>query len=546
MTEFDMKTASSLLPVMTGEEECTKKLIDALEFYSQNIKKEHESLLISFVLKTRISRHAKLRLASNYDTSADLIKDMKNNLLTKQSATALQLELLQSRQGSQSIEEFGKKLEDLFVELTISQADGKEDAYKMFRPVNEKLAIQRFTEGLRNGRLSTILTARDYSELKDVIRAAKDEERAHQGHSTSAETVFAAQHRGRHRNRLRGIRYLLGLITEDAQEVLLTIREDVDQIRNVVVELKEEMKNIKKVTDNLSDDLFKVKEEVKELKYNIAMSQSKIESVENNILQTKSTQNGQSPFDVQQNLMLEFKDRCEREKNIIIAAWSYRVHHLEANEVVPMLRRVLQGYEIPNYAEVRLRKSRHRFQPVGKSMFVKRIIPHGYKTGEYEYDSRLNTVFKPLFRYHVGTTTTEHEMSMVKGMKPVQKIPNTNSDLIVLTKINHKGHLLPEITKYVQQKSKWKKTKKRFKSYLNNLNVKDKIKQLRFLERSGEMNDPFAPGNIPENYLPHQPKTTEPPSPKRIIPDNPFWNYWTVSKGRGKGRKSPIRLEQAW
>ncbi|KAH9628292.1 hypothetical protein HF086_015970 [Spodoptera exigua] len=230
MTEFDMKTASSLLPVMTGEEECTKKLIDALEFYSQNIKKEHESLLISFVLKTRISRHAKLRLASNYDTSADLIKDMKNNLLTKQSATALQLELLQSRQGSQSIEEFGKKLEDLFVELTISQADGKEDAYKMFRPVNEKLAIQRFTEGLRNGRLSTILTARDYSELKDVIRAAKDEERAHQGHSTSAETVFAAQHRGRHRNRLRGIRYLLGLITEGAQEVLLTIREDVDVI----------------------------------------------------------------------------------------------------------------------------------------------------------------------------------------------------------------------------------------------------------------------------------------------------------------------------
>ncbi|KAF9414462.1 hypothetical protein HW555_007659 [Spodoptera exigua] len=199
----------------------------------QNIKKEHESLLISFVLKTRISRHAKLRLASNYDTSADLIKDMKNNLLTKQSATALQLELLQSRQGSQSIEEFGKKLEDLFVELTISQADGKEDAYKMFRPVNEKLAIQRFTEGLRNGRLSTILTARDYSELKDVIRAAKDEERAHQGHSTSAETVFAAQHRGRHRNRLRGIRYLLGLITEGAQEVLLTIREDVDYHQGV-------------------------------------------------------------------------------------------------------------------------------------------------------------------------------------------------------------------------------------------------------------------------------------------------------------------------
>ncbi|KAH9632649.1 hypothetical protein HF086_008476 [Spodoptera exigua] len=110
--------------------------------------------------------------------------------------------------------------------------------------------------------------------------------------------------------------------------------------------------------------------------------------------------------------------------HLLHIAWSYRVHHLDANEanqVVPMLRRVLQGYEIPNYAEVRLRKSRHRFQPVGKSMFVKRIIPHGYKTGEYEYDSRLNTVFKPLFRYHVGTPSTEHEMSMVKGMKPYEK-----------------------------------------------------------------------------------------------------------------------------
>lgn len=129
---------------------------------------------------------------------------MKNNLLTKQSSKALQLELLQSRQGSQSIEEFGKKLEDLFVELTISQADGNENAYTMFRPVNEKLAIQRFTDGLRNGQLSTILAARDYSELKDVIRAAKDEERAHQGPSTSSETVFTTQHPGKNNHYYKG------------------------------------------------------------------------------------------------------------------------------------------------------------------------------------------------------------------------------------------------------------------------------------------------------------------------------------------------------
>lgn len=204
MADFDMKTATSLLPIMTEDEEVTKKLIDCIEFYSQTIRKEHEQLLISFVLKTRLTKNAKLRLLSNYESSTELIADMKNNLLTKQSATALQIEMLKSRQGSQSIEEFGKKLEDLFVELTISQANGDDNAFKILRPVNEKLAIQRFTEGLRNSRLSTILAARNYSELKDVIRAAKDEELSRQGSFTSAETIFTTQHRGKYQPSYRG------------------------------------------------------------------------------------------------------------------------------------------------------------------------------------------------------------------------------------------------------------------------------------------------------------------------------------------------------
>lgn len=39
MAEFDMKTASSLLPVMTGDEKVTKKLIDSFKFYSQEYNK---------------------------------------------------------------------------------------------------------------------------------------------------------------------------------------------------------------------------------------------------------------------------------------------------------------------------------------------------------------------------------------------------------------------------------------------------------------------------------------------------------------------------
>lgn len=199
MAEFDIKTASSLLPIMTGDEEVTKKLIDCAEFYSQNLKKEHEQLLISFILKTRLSESAKLRIGTNYKTCTELITDMKTHLLAKQSATALQLEMVKARQGSQNIEEFGKKLEDLFVKLTISQADGNTSTFDVLRPINEKLAIQRFAEGLRNSRLSTVLAARNYSALKDAIRAAKDEECSQQGPSTSVETIFSNQHRQRGR-----------------------------------------------------------------------------------------------------------------------------------------------------------------------------------------------------------------------------------------------------------------------------------------------------------------------------------------------------------
>lgn len=79
-------------------------------------------------------------------------------------------------QNELSIADFGSKLEELFVELTISQADCIESASEILRPLNEKLTIKRFADELRNRRLVRIITARDYQQLKDAIRAAQDEE----------------------------------------------------------------------------------------------------------------------------------------------------------------------------------------------------------------------------------------------------------------------------------------------------------------------------------------------------------------------------------
>ncbi|XP_069364238.1 uncharacterized protein [Maniola hyperantus] len=172
---FDLKTAVNLLPIMTDDESVTQKLIDAIELYNSMLNTETKCLLVNFILKTRLSRNAKLRLNTKYDDVESLLRDMKLHLLTKKSDVALQSKLQSTVQANKSIEEFGQEIEKLFVELTISQADGEPSKYEILRPLNEKNAIKRFADGLRSQKLSTIIAARNYSTLKDAIRAAEDE-----------------------------------------------------------------------------------------------------------------------------------------------------------------------------------------------------------------------------------------------------------------------------------------------------------------------------------------------------------------------------------
>lgn len=174
--EFDIKTACNLIPVMDGSEEITKRLIDAVEMYSEMLKLTEHSLLIKFVLKSRLTENAKLRMSQTYDTVSALITDLRTTLLTKKSFTALQSKLQTTTQGWRTIDQYGTEIEKLFTDLTISQADGNPANYQVIKPLNEKMAIKRFSDGLRDPRLSTIIAARNYDSLKNAIQAARDEE----------------------------------------------------------------------------------------------------------------------------------------------------------------------------------------------------------------------------------------------------------------------------------------------------------------------------------------------------------------------------------
>lgn len=196
--EFDMKTACMLIPILDDKENTTKRLIDAVEMYADMLSDVGQQLLIKFILKGRLSENAKLRVADTYSTISDMIKDFRNKLLIKKSFTAVQNQIQSLNQGYRTIEEYGSELERLLTDLNISQAEGDTAKCAILKPINEKMAVKKFTDGLKSERLSTIIAARNYIFLKDAIQAAKDESPPSSSSSRPAEVMeMTSTFRGR-------------------------------------------------------------------------------------------------------------------------------------------------------------------------------------------------------------------------------------------------------------------------------------------------------------------------------------------------------------
>lgn len=174
--KFNLKTAASLLPVMNGSETVTKQLLDAIELYDSMLDSEGKKLLTTYVLKKSLSQNAKIRLNKSYISNEALMNDIKNNFITKKSVSSLSTLLHTAKQGGKTIEQFGKSVEELLVDLTITQAEGNESSIPILRNVNEKIALNVFANGLRSSSLQTIIKARNYSSLSEAIQGAKDEE----------------------------------------------------------------------------------------------------------------------------------------------------------------------------------------------------------------------------------------------------------------------------------------------------------------------------------------------------------------------------------
>ncbi|KAJ8914039.1 hypothetical protein NQ315_017558 [Exocentrus adspersus] len=135
-----------------------------------------KKLLTQFVLKTRITENAKLRLEKTYDSNKSLIVDIRNWLLTKKSAASLSIKLHKARQNHKSIEQFGQNIKELMINLTLAQAGGNDEAVTILAQANEKIAINAFVNGLNDNELRILVKSKGYTKLKDAVGGAQDED----------------------------------------------------------------------------------------------------------------------------------------------------------------------------------------------------------------------------------------------------------------------------------------------------------------------------------------------------------------------------------
>ncbi|XP_047540364.1 uncharacterized protein LOC125073548 [Vanessa atalanta] len=164
-------------------------------------------------------------------------------------------------------------------------------------------------------------------------------------------------------------------------------------------------------------------------------------------------------------------------------------------------------------------------------ILVKIIIPHGMKPSGIEYDNKFKTYYKPLIRIHKQKQNeylkANNEIKL-KHFKLKEIKDDRDSDLLLPFKLSTTkmtGNEF-EVIKNIEDiiKSIESRTQ-RLQAYDKVIKLLKNMLRSPQFEKSGEVNDPFAPGKV----LSVDGETVTDKN-KVWIPHYPPWNYWTYKK----------------
>lgn len=138
-----------------------------------------------------------------------------------------------------------------------------------------------------------------------------------------------------------------------------TQTENLNQIKEQILDIKNEIKTIKLSTENFSQQLKLTNTEMANIKAKTTATEDKIKKIETEISQIKYEQQTKcaipkSPVECHEDLILELKDRCHREKNIVIVGiseindknWKSRQQH-DNLEIMKIITKLFQDCPKP-------------------------------------------------------------------------------------------------------------------------------------------------------------------------------------------------------
>lgn len=187
---FDKKWAFKVIPEFTGEDsKLVNKFISCCDvIYEPLTTKEEQTEFLKF-LATKLDKEAFDLLHYNkFESWKDLKKEIQKRFGETRSVYCIQNEIRNAHQGqSDNIVKFGHLIENLLLDLNNACLvnDGEEAAIH-FLKYNKQLAIQSFENGLRDSRISLLVKACRFSNIKDAVAKAVEEEQILQLKSKSS------------------------------------------------------------------------------------------------------------------------------------------------------------------------------------------------------------------------------------------------------------------------------------------------------------------------------------------------------------------------
>lgn len=138
-----------------------------------------------------------------------------------------------------------------------------------------------------------------------------------------------------------------------------TQTENLNQIKEQISDMRNEIKTLKSTTENFSQQLKHTNTEIENIKLKTTVTEDKIKNIDIEISQIKNHQQTKcwavkSPVECHEDLILEIKDRYDREKNIVIVGileindknWKSRQQH-DNQEIMKTITMLFQDCPKP-------------------------------------------------------------------------------------------------------------------------------------------------------------------------------------------------------